>query len=165
MPPAKSWKAYSPVAPIYPKAPYEADKADYGHMGKVTADEYKKGSGEYKKGSGEYGKGSGEYKTGSGKYGSPSKSPYKPPETDEEKAEMTSWIEIELVDEYGKPVPGEPFEVILPDGSVYPGTLDPKGFYRIDRIYPGTCKITFPNLDKDAWEKIGGGGSGESGAG
>jgi hypothetical protein len=35
-----------------------------------------------------------------------------------------------------------------------PGTLDGKDFARIDGIEPGTCKITFPELDKYAWEKI-----------
>ena len=32
------------------------------------------------------------------------------------------------------------------------GTLDEKGHARVDHIDPGTCKVTFPNLDKDAWE-------------
>ncbi len=74
--------------------------------------------------------------------------------TDEEEKEKKSWIEIELVDEEGNPVPGERYKVILPDGqTVAEGTLDEKGFARISGIDPGTCKITFPNLDKDAWEK------------
>ena len=64
------------------------------------------------------------------------------------------WIEIELVDEEGQPVPGEPYKITLPDGTtVADGTLDEKGFARVDGIDPGTCKVTFPNLDKDAWEK------------
>ena len=65
----------------------------------------------------------------------------------------TSWIEIELVDEADQPVPGEKYRVTLPDGSVDEGTLDGNGFTRIDGIDPGTCQITFPKLDKDAWEK------------
>ncbi len=73
--------------------------------------------------------------------------------TEEEKQEK-SWIEIELVDEEGNPIPGEKYKVTLPDGkTVAQGTLDEKGFARIEGIDPGTCKITFPNLDKDAWEK------------
>jgi len=63
------------------------------------------------------------------------------------------WIEIKLVDEAGKPVPGEPYQITLPDGStIADGTLDEKGFARVDNIDPGTCKVTFPNLDKDAWK-------------
>jgi type VI secretion system secreted protein VgrG len=63
------------------------------------------------------------------------------------------WIEIELVDEDGNPVPGEPYRITLPDGStVADGTLNEKGWARVDHIDPGTCQVTFPNLDKDAWE-------------
>lgn len=79
---------------------------------------------------------------------------YKPPETEEEKATKTSWIEIEMIDMADQPVAGEQYEIELPDGSVASGTLDPKGFARVDGIEPGTCKIRFPRLDKRAWEKI-----------
>jgi type VI secretion system secreted protein VgrG len=63
-----------------------------------------------------------------------------------------SWIEIELKDEDGNPVPGERYRITLPDGSVYEGTLDEKGLARVDHIDPGTCQITFPELDEDVWE-------------
>lgn len=79
--------------------------------------------------------------------------PYKPPQTDEEKATKTSWIEIELIDMVDKPVPGEQYEIELPDGAVASGTLDHKGFARVDGIEPGSCKIRFPRLDRRAWEK------------
>ena len=69
----------------------------------------------------------------------------------DENKDKTGWIEIQLVDEDNKPVPGEPYSVTLPDGSVADGTLDEKGFARIDHIDPGSCQITFPNLDKNAW--------------
>jgi type VI secretion system secreted protein VgrG len=63
-----------------------------------------------------------------------------------------SWIEIQLVGEDGKPIPGEPYKITLPDGTtVADGTLDDKGFARVDNIDPGNCQVTFPNLDKDAW--------------
>jgi len=65
-----------------------------------------------------------------------------------------SWIEIEMVDEDKRPVPGEKYRITLPDGeTVAEGTLDDKGFARVDGIDPGNCKITFPELDKEAWEK------------
>jgi type VI secretion system secreted protein VgrG len=71
----------------------------------------------------------------------------------EENKEKKSWIEIELVDEADKPVAGEPYLIKLPDGeTVASGTLDEKGFARVDAIDPGSCQITFPNLDKDAWD-------------
>ena len=70
-----------------------------------------------------------------------------------ENKEKKSWIEGVLVDEADQPVPGEPYEVKLPDGTtVASGTTDEKGFFRVDHIDPGQCEITFPNLDKDAWE-------------
>jgi len=74
--------------------------------------------------------------------------------TSEDNKEKIAWLEIELKDESGKPVAGEPFQVTLPDGkTIEEGTLDEKGFARIGNIDPGTCKITFPRLDKDAWDK------------
>jgi len=71
----------------------------------------------------------------------------------EENKQKKSWIEIVLEDEASKPVPGEAYRITLPDGSTLAeGTLDEKGFARVDGIDPGTCKVTFQNLDKNAWE-------------
>ena len=72
----------------------------------------------------------------------------------EEEKEKKTWVEVELVDEEGSPVPGERYRVTLPDGkTVAEGTLDQNGLARVEGIDPGSCKITFPNLDKEAWEK------------
>jgi type VI secretion system secreted protein VgrG len=72
---------------------------------------------------------------------------------DPENKKKKSWIEIQLNDEDGKPIPGEPYKITLPDGTtIADGTLDDKGFARVDNIDPGTCQVTFPNLDKDTWE-------------
>jgi len=62
------------------------------------------------------------------------------------------FVAIEMVDEEGKPAAGEDYRLTLPDGTVHEGTLDKKGRDRINGIDPGTCKITFPSLDKDSWE-------------
>ena len=62
-----------------------------------------------------------------------------------------SWIEVSLVDEEGQPVPYERYRVVTPDGTVREGFLDPKGLARVDGIDPGTCQITFPELDAEAW--------------
>lgn len=64
-----------------------------------------------------------------------------------------SWIEVELLDQQGNPVPNEEYLVELPDGSTVDGNLDDKGLVRIDGIDPGTCKITFPKLDKRIWRR------------
>ena len=46
-------------------------------------------------------------------------------------------------------------KITLPDGStVASGTTDEKGRARVDGIDPGTCKVTFPELDRDAWEPM-----------
>jgi hypothetical protein len=50
-------------------------------------------------------------------------------------------------------VPGERYRIELPDGKIAEGSLDQNGFARVNRIKPGTCKVTFPRLDKEAWEK------------
>lgn len=65
-----------------------------------------------------------------------------------------SSIEIELLDEDNKPVPGVRYRVTLPDGSTLSeGTLDEKGYAKVTNIDPGNCKITFPELDKSNWKK------------
>ena len=79
--------------------------------------------------------------------------PFNPNEEPDEEEEL-SWIEIELVGEDDEPIPGERYAIELPDGRVDRGTLDNKGFKRLEGIPKGECKITFPNLDKDAWEPI-----------
>ena len=123
----KSGNAGSPVSPAAPDKAEDADIADPGKMAEIKAEQIEKKE---------------------GKYGS---TPVKPHKPDEEK---TSWIEIEMVDEEDEPGPGEKYKITLPDDSVAQGTLDDKGFARIEGIDSGTCKITFPELDKDAWEKI-----------
>jgi hypothetical protein len=62
------------------------------------------------------------------------------------------WIEIELLDEDGTAVPNEVYTIVLPDGSKRQGKLDARGLARIDGIPSGTCRVTFPRLDLDAWE-------------
>ena len=79
--------------------------------------------------------------------------PWHDPNTEENKLKK-SWIEIKLVDETNKPVPGERYRITLPDGTTLAeGTLDENGFARVDGIDPGTCKVTFPNLDQTAWRR------------
>jgi type VI secretion system secreted protein VgrG len=69
-----------------------------------------------------------------------------------ENQDKKHWIEIQLNDQDGNPVPGEPYKITLPDGTtIADGTLDDKGHARVDNIDPGTCQVTFPNLDKTSW--------------
>jgi hypothetical protein len=136
----KSGKAGNPVPPAAPKKPEDADIADPGKVSEIKAEQTQ---------------------TKSGKYGSQKVKPFKPQaveegkeQTEEEKKEELSWIEIELVDEDDEGIPGEKYKITLPDDSVAEGTLDEKGFARVEGFEKGTCKVSFPELDKDAWEKI-----------
>jgi len=117
-----------PLNAVAPTAPTEAEEADTADPGEVA--DVKAKQREMK----------------AGKYGSVQVKPYKP------SSEKKNWVEIELVGEDGSPVAGERYRIELPDGSVAEGSLDGNGRARIDGIDPGTCTITFPNLDKDAWE-------------
>jgi type VI secretion system secreted protein VgrG len=128
--PAASGSAGSAVSPKAPELPLEPDKADPGEVLKLKAEQAA---------------------SGTGKYGKPESKAFTPAAADAEK--KPSFIEIELVDEKGKPVPGEPYKLTLPDGSTTEGTLDEKGFVRIDGMEPGDCKVTFPRLDREAWKK------------
>jgi len=69
----------------------------------------------------------------------------------------TSWIELELVDDAGRPVPHLRYRVIPPDGKPREGFLDERGFARLGGLDPGSCRIYFPDLDGRAWEPKDGG--------
>jgi hypothetical protein len=62
-------------------------------------------------------------------------------------------VEVELLDQTGKPVAGEAYQIELPDGSTVEGNLDAQGQARVDGINQGNCKISFPNIDKKSWRK------------
>lgn len=137
MPSPKSGSMPGLVEPPESKKPDAADSADPGEVEKAKAQQ--RG-------------------TNTGKYGTGEIEPFKPDPV------STHWIEIELVDEAGAPVPGERYKVTFADDTVSEGILDHKGFVRVEGITEGgQAKITFPNLDKEAWEKKGGGGSAASG--
>lgn len=128
----KSGKLVKVVAPTKPVEVFEADEADPGKVAEVKAKEVE---------------------TKTGKYGSTVAPAHKALEdqTPEQQEENTSWIEIELLDEEDAPVSGERYEIELPDGTFAKGTLDGDGFARVDGIKPGECKVSFPELDKEAW--------------
>ena len=141
---ALSGSAGSAVSPLAPTDPAEADTANPGENDVPTATP-------------------GTLATTSAEEVSPisgSSAPQSPASNapthdpnDPENKKKKSWIEIQLNDEEGNPIPGEPYKITLPDGTtIADGALDNKGFARVDNIDPGTCQVTFPNLDKDAWE-------------
>jgi len=66
--------------------------------------------------------------------------------------EGAPWIELELVDDAGIGVGGEPFELEFADGSRRSGTLDEHGRTRIEGIVEGECQVSFPDRDTDDLE-------------
>jgi len=142
----KSGKAGTLVSPTAPKEAQEADVADPGEVAELKLAQRAQGN---------------------GKYGTVKIVPFTPPPPGEHggaaalassavatEEVKTVWIEIELVGEDDKPIPGQRYAVILPDGKVAEGTLDQHGWARVEGFETGNCKINFPDLDKDAWEFI-----------
>ena len=150
--PAKSGKPVTAVEPTDPAEAFEADDAKPGEVAKVKAKQIE---------------------TKTGKYGSQKVPAHKPlalatsadadtgtganaitdGEDDTENEKKDSWIEIELVGEDGSPIAGEKYEIITPDGTKATGTLNKVGFARVEGFSAGECKVSFPKLDKEAWEK------------
>jgi hypothetical protein len=74
-----------------------------------------------------------------------------PPPKRQAKTEKT-WVEFKLVDMEGNPVGNKRYIVTLPGGASNEGRLDSSGSVRFNGIDEGICTITFPDLDRDAWD-------------
>jgi phage protein D len=68
-------------------------------------------------------------------------------------AAKTTWLELELVDQDGSPVPRARFEVVTADGEERSGYLDDRGRAHLEGIKPGKCWVSYPDLDPDSWRK------------
>lgn len=66
------------------------------------------------------------------------------------------WIGIELLDEDGKPMVGEPYEIQFGNDEPIAGLLDGAGRARHDGIEPGDYRVTFLNLEDRAVRADGG---------
>ena len=81
-----------------------------------------------------------------------------PPPSEREDDELPEgigvhWVEIELIGEDDRPIPGARYEIKDPDGRTHRGRLDGDGRARVSGIKSaGGCEITFPELDEEAWE-------------
>jgi hypothetical protein len=62
-------------------------------------------------------------------------------------AEMRTWFSFELLDAGGRPVADEPFCLTLPTGDVIEGKLNQDGQIRVNDVFPGLCRISFPERD------------------
>ncbi len=128
----KTGSAGTPVAPAAPTEALEADTADPGEVEEAKAAQ----------------------KTSkTGKYGTSPAQPFQPPPAGTADPKETHWIEIDLVDDDGKPVSGEAFSVTTSDDRVYKGTLDRNGHARLEGLPAGSTQVRFPKLDDKAWEK------------
>jgi hypothetical protein len=61
------------------------------------------------------------------------------------------WIEIEVVYDDGTPYDGN-CHVQLPSGAETDGAPDEDGVVRIDGLLPGSCRVSFPDLDASVWD-------------
>jgi len=66
-------------------------------------------------------------------------------------ADTSSWIGVELRDADENPVPNERYLIRLPDASRMGGRLDSAGRARVDGIVPGSCQVSFPDIDAREW--------------
>ncbi len=78
-------------------------------------------------------------------------SPASPASTQGSAASDTrTWVEIELLDMDGAPVPFERYWIKLPDGTVREGALDAQGLAHFDDLDPGQCVIRWIGRDEEA---------------
>ena len=61
-----------------------------------------------------------------------------------------TWIEIQIVDEDGKPLLGETYEFTKTDGATAKGATTAAAL-RGEQIPPGKCKLKLPDLHKNGW--------------
>ena len=83
--------------------------------------------------------------------------PASPPEVEEPAAfegasEEADWIEIELVDPEGNPVPRVRFQLRSSDGRTRSGVLNDNGWARVERLVAGEYEVSFPEWDAYAWK-------------
>jgi type VI secretion system secreted protein VgrG len=139
MPSPKSGTACNLVPPTAPEVAKDADSADPGEVEKTKAAERTSKTGKYgQQQVDKYHKPNDTSAASSGEGGG---------QNDEEQKKK-SWIAIKLKDSDGEPVPGEPYKVTLPDGSVATGSTDANGEARVTGFDPGQCKVEWTKLDK-----------------
>ncbi len=73
----------------------------------------------------------------------------------EELRSALTFVGVSLVDQEGRPVPGEPFEVEFPGGVVKRGVTGGDGTVKVPGSRDGTARVTFTRLDPPAWDKGG----------
>ncbi len=59
------------------------------------------------------------------------------------------WIEIQLMDEDGNPLPDVEYETVYPDGTTKSGRLDEEGRVTLENVPPGSFNITYKDIYPD----------------
>jgi len=70
------------------------------------------------------------------------------------KLKENHWVEIALVGEDGIGIAGVRYLIVAPDSEEYTGVTDGDGLAKVTNIPAGNSKISFPDLDKDAWKAL-----------
>lgn len=67
--------------------------------------------------------------------------------------ETLHWVEVQLIGEDDEAISGARCKIVLPNGRAIIRTTDRFGLVRIDGVEDaGSCEISFPDLDSEAWE-------------
>jgi hypothetical protein len=82
--------------------------------------------------------------------GKPDEAPAAPAASNQRETKR-DWIEIEIVYDDGTPYDGN-CHVQLPSGAETDGAPDEDGVVRIDGLLPGSCRVSFPDLDASVWD-------------
>jgi type VI secretion system secreted protein Hcp len=67
-------------------------------------------------------------------------------------AAPSNFVEIELLDEAGAPVPGESFTLVRPDGKTWKTALNSVGRCGLPIGGHDQCMVTFDNIDPSQWK-------------
>lgn len=66
-----------------------------------------------------------------------------------------TWVDFELIDNDGQPLPNRKVRLTLPDGRVLEGVTDANGLFGADAIDPGQCKFEALDMPEDQCEMVG----------
>lgn len=66
---------------------------------------------------------------------------------------VKTWVEMEVVDEQGRPVANQAYLCMLPDGTFRQGETDGRGRVRFDGIDPGNCAFSLTDLSPERWRR------------
>jgi len=81
------------------------------------------------------------------------KQPAKSPPAARQQPSNATWLELELLDSQGQPVPFERYKVVTADGKEIEGKLDAEGRARLSGIPPGSNSVSFPDYESE-WHRV-----------